>query len=98
MPKLPISSEELGNFCQRHHIARLSLFGSVLHGSDHADSDVDLLVEFTPDHVPGLLGLAAIEADLTSLVGRRVDLRTLQDLSPHFRADVSAEAEVQFAA
>ncbi len=98
MSKLPISRKNLGDFCERHHIVRLSLFGSVLHGSDRADSDVDLLVEFAPDQSPGLLGLAAIEAELTSLVGRPVDLRTPQDLSHHFRADVTAEAEVQFAA
>lgn len=98
MPKLRVSSKDLSHFCRQHHITRLSLFGSVLHGSDRPDSDVDLLVEFAPGQSPGLLGLAAIEAELTSLIGRPVDLRTTQDLSRHFRADVTSEAEVQFAA
>jgi predicted nucleotidyltransferase len=60
---------------------------------------VDLLVEFEPAATPGLLGLARIEAELSALLGgRRVDLRTAQDLSPHFRNEVVRTAEVQYAA
>ena len=98
MKRLPMAPDKLADLCLRHHIARLSLFGSVLKGTDRPDSDIDLLVEFEHAREPGLLGLAAIEADFTSLLGRRVDLRTLQDLSPHFRAEVARSAEVQFAA
>jgi predicted nucleotidyltransferase len=69
-----------------------------LKGTARQDSDVDLLVEFEPGQSPGLLGLAAIEAELSSLIdGRRVDLRTAQDLSPHFRDDVVRNAETQYA-
>jgi len=85
--------------CRRHHIRRLALFGSVLKGTARPDSDVDLLVEFEAGWVPGLLGLAGIEAEISSLLGgRRVDLRTAQDLSPHFRGEIVRSAEIQYAA
>lgn len=85
--------------CRRHGIRRLSLFGSVLKGTDRSDSDVDLLAEFGLGASPGLLGLAAIEAELSSLLGgRRVDLRTAQELSRHFRDEVVRTAQVQYAA
>ena len=85
--------------CRRYHIRQLSLFGSNLRGTDRPDSDVDLLVEFESGQEPGLLKLAGIEADLSALVGGRpVDLRTAQDLSRHFRADVVRTAEIQFVA
>jgi predicted nucleotidyltransferase len=91
--------ERLADLCRRHCIRRLSLFGSVLKGLERSDSDVDLLVEFIPGEEPGLLGLAAIEEELSTLLGgRRVDLRTPQDLSRHFRSEVLRTAEVQYAA
>ena len=95
----PYDREDLAQLCRRHGIRRLSLFGSVLKGTDGPDSDIDLLVEFEPDTVPGLLGMAAIEAELSDLLGRRrVDLRTPQELSRYFRDEVVCAAEVQFAA
>ena len=91
--------EAVAAVCRRHHIRRLSLFGSVLHGADRPDSDVDLLVEFDPDASPGLLGLAAIEMELSDLLGGRpVDLRTAQELSRYFRDEVVRTALVQYAA
>ena len=97
--RLPVSPDALGAFCRRHHIRRLSLFGSVLRGTDGPDSDVDLLVEFEPSHVPGLIALAGIEAELSELIGgRRVDLRTPQELSRYFRDEVLKAAAVQYAA
>jgi predicted nucleotidyltransferase len=74
------------------------LFGSVAKGTERPDSDVDLLVEFEPDAVPGLLGLAEVEAELSALLGRSVDLRTPNELSRHFRHRVEDTAEVQFVA
>lgn len=89
----------LAEFCRRHSIERLSLFGSALHGTARPDSDLDILVEFATGKEPGLIGLAAIEADLSALLGGRpVDLRTPEDLSPHFRGEVLRTAEVQYAA
>jgi len=95
---LSYDKEALARLCHRHRIRRLALFGSVLKGTDRPDSDVDFLVEFEPDTVPGLLGLAEIEGQLSELLGRPVDLRTANELSPHFRQAVERMAEVQFAA
>lgn len=93
-----ITEAALAQFCTQHHIQRLSLFGSVQKGVDRPGSDVDLLVEFEPGQAPGLLGLAAMEIELSALLGgRRVDLRTPQDLSRYFRDEVVRSAEVQFA-
>ncbi len=97
--RLPISKSELEHFCHDHGILRLSLFGSALRGIAGPDSDVDLLVEFEPGRVPGLLALAEMEAELSeALGGRRVDLRTPNDLSELFRDAVMETAEVQYAA
>jgi uncharacterized protein len=98
MNVLSCDKEALADLCRSHRIRRLALFGSVLRSTDGANSDVDLLVEFEPDAVPGLLGLAEIEAELSAFLGRPVDLRTANELSPHFRQAVERAAEVQFAA
>jgi predicted nucleotidyltransferase len=92
-----ISSETLAAFCDKHHIRRLAPFGSQLSGEAGPSSDIDLLVEFDHDHIPGLFRLEGMEIELTELLGRRVDLRTVADLSRHFRADVERSAQVQFA-
>lgn len=97
-PSLNIHPDTLTNFCQRHHIRRLSLFGSQLKGTSRPDSDIDLLVEFDPAHIPGLLGVAGMEIELSALLGCKVDLRTARDLSRYFRDEVVARAEVQYAA
>jgi uncharacterized protein len=98
MIHLPITEEELAQFCRKHHIRRLSLFGSMLTGTAVPDSDIDLLVEFEPGCEPGLLGLASMEAELGARLGaNKVDLRTPQDLSRHFRDRVLRTAEVQYA-
>ena len=95
---LPIDSKVLAQFCRRHHIVRLSLFGSMLKGTAGPGSDIDLLVDFEPGRVPGLLGMAQIEAELSDLLGhRKVDLRTAGDLSRYFRDDVLRTARVQYA-
>ena len=99
MNRLPLDHETLAQLCRRHHIRKLSLFGSMLLGKDRPDSDVDLLVEFEPGQAPGLLGLVGIEAEFSALMGgRKVDLRTARDLSPHFRSEVLQTAGVQYAA
>lgn len=96
--KILVDANVLADFCQRHAIRKLSLFGSVLKHTDRPDSDVDLLVEFEAGKKPGLLALAAIEDELSDLLGgRRVDLRTAEDLSRYFRDEVVRTAEVQYA-
>jgi hypothetical protein len=96
--RLPLDPEILAEVCRRHHIRKLSLFGSMLKGTARTDSDIDLLVEFEPGHVPGLIALAGIEIELSDLLGRKVDLRTAEDLSRYFRDEVVREAEEQYAA
>jgi predicted nucleotidyltransferase len=89
----------LASLCQSRHIRSLSLFGSNAKGTARPDSDIDLLVEFEPGNKPGLLGLAAIEQEISNLLGgRHVDLRTIDDLSCHFRSEVTRTAIVQYAA
>jgi len=58
---------------------------------------VDLLVEFDPNHIPGLIRLAGMELELTDLLGRKVDLRTPEDLSRYFRKEVMNSARVLYA-
>ena len=95
--RLSLDEAALICFCERHHIRRLSLFGSQIKGKAGPDSDVDLLVEFDPEHIPGLLGMAGMEIELSDMLGKKVDLRTVGDLSRHFRDEVVREAEVQYA-
>jgi predicted nucleotidyltransferase len=96
--RLPLDPQRLGEFCAKHAIAKLALFGSVLKGTAHPGSDIDLLVEFEPDATPGLIAVAAMEDELSALMGgRRVDLRTANDLSRYFRDEVLRTAEVQYA-
>ena len=94
--RLAYDDNALAALCRRHRIRRLALFGSVLRGNARRDSDIDLLVAFESGAVPGMLGLAAIEAELAELFGRRVDLRTAGELSRHFRAAVKDMAEVHY--
>jgi predicted nucleotidyltransferase len=92
MPK-----EKIAEFCKKHHIQKLSLFGSALRDDFTPESDLDILVEFDPAHIPGLIRLAGMEIELTEIIGRKVDMRTAQDLSRYFREDVLNSAKVQYA-
>jgi len=97
-PTFAIDRERVAGFCRRHHVRRLALFGSVLKGDFGPESDVDVLVDFEPGHVPGLIRLAGLEAELSEIFGGRMaDLRTAEDLSRYFRQDVLDEAEVLYA-
>lgn len=95
--KLQLDREAVAAFCRRHHVRRLALFGSVLRDDFTPQSDVDVLVEFEPGHVPGL-AFFSMEAELSALVGRKVDLNTPGFLSRYFRDQVLAEAETQYVA
>ena len=97
---LPIAlpMDAVAEFCRRHGIARLSLFGSVLRDDFTPESDIDVLVEFLPDRTPTLASIAVMEDDLSTMLGRRVDLRTPQELSRYFRDEVMASARVLHAA
>ena len=97
-PILQLDETTLTRFCERHHIRRLALYGSQLKGTARPDSDIDLLVKFDPEHIPSLLDIVGMELKLAEMLGgKKVDLRTAQDLSRYFRDEVMRTAEVQYA-
>jgi predicted nucleotidyltransferase len=93
---LPIDKKKITMFCEKHHIAFLALFGSILTPHFSSSSDVDVLVKFEKKHIPSLFSIVDIESELTSIIGRTVDLRTPNDLSPLFRDDVLSKAKVLY--
>jgi predicted nucleotidyltransferase len=97
MARIIIDREKISDFCRRHHIRKLALFGSVLREDFNPESDVDVLVEFEQGHVPGL-AFFSMERELSEILNHKVDLNTPQFLSPYFRDHVLAEAEAQYVA
>ena len=95
--QIDIPKEKIVTFCRRHHIRKLAFFGSVLRDDFGPDSDVDVLVEFEPGHVPGL-EFFGMQRELSTILGRRVDMNTPQDLSKYFREEVLNKAEVEYGA
>jgi predicted nucleotidyltransferase len=95
--KLAIPKDQVAEFCKKNHIRKLSIFGSVLRDDFTPASDVDVLVEFDPLRIHGLIRLAGMEIELSEIIGRKVDLRTAQDLSRHFRQEVVESAGLQYA-
>ncbi len=96
--RIQIDQERLASFCKKHHIRKLSLFGSVLRNDFGPESDVDILVEFEPGHMPGL-GFIRIQDELSQLLGgRKVDLVTIKALNHRLRDKVLASSEIQYAA
>lgn len=96
--RIEMPKDKIAEFCKRNHIRKLSLFGSILREDFRPDSDVDVLVEFEPGSGPGFFGLAHMERELSVILGgKKVDLRTPQELSRYFRDDVLSLAEVQYA-
>lgn len=93
-----VNQEQIADFCRRHRIRRLSLFGSVLRDDFGPDSDVDVLVEFLPGAPRSLFRLVAMEEELTAIFGRQADMRTPDELSRFFRDKILATAVVQYAA
>ncbi len=95
MARLSTDRGRIADFCRKHHIRRLAYFGSVVRGDFRPGSDIDVLVEFEPGHVPGL-AFFAMEEELSGILGRKVDLNTPLFLSPHLRSQVEKEAETQY--
>ncbi len=95
--KLDISTDRLAEFCEQNHVKKLAIFGSAIRDDFGPKSDVDILVDFLPNHTPGFFGLIEMEEKLSDIFGQRqIDLRTPQDLSRHFRDKVVAAAEVKY--
>ncbi len=95
--ELKIPKAKLEAFCKKHHIKSLSFFGSVLRDDFGDSSDVDVLVEFDPKHVPGYIQLARIEEEFSRLIGgRRVDINTPKCLSRYFRHQVVADSKLVY--
>ena len=96
--RIPIDRDALARFCRHDHIARLALFGSVLRPDFRSDSDIDVLVEFQPGHVPGFR-FVSIEHELSQLLGgRRIDMVTPKFLNPRIRNQVLSTAESLYVA
>ncbi len=94
--QIPIDQAQLAEFCRRHHIRKLALFGSVLREDFSPASDVDVLVDFDPDFIPGFITLAGMEMELADLIGRKVDLLTPEDLSRYFRQQILKSAHTLY--
>jgi hypothetical protein len=96
---IQINEKKISGFCRRNGIRKLSLFGSLLGNDFGEESDIDILVEFEKESIPGLMALNRMERELSDLFdGRKVDLRTPMDLSRYFRQDVISRSVTIFAA
>lgn len=93
--KIDISKGQIADFCRKHGIRKIALFGSALRDDFTPESDVDVLVEFEPGHTPGL-AFFTMQRELSEILGRKVDLNTAADLSPHFRDEVLREVQVLY--
>lgn len=86
---LQYDERALERLCREYHVMRLDLFGSQAKGTVGAGSDVDLLVEYEPGHVPGLLGFLRLEEELEAVFGSSsVDLVSRGGLSPYLRDEI----------
>ncbi|MFC1716269.1 nucleotidyltransferase family protein [Candidatus Poribacteria bacterium] len=91
-----LTKEQIADFCKKNQIRKFAFYGSVLRGDFRPDSDVDVLVEFEPEQPIGLMEVVGMEIELSEMIGRKVDLRTPEDLSKYFRDKVIAGAEIQY--
>lgn len=96
MSKPSINKKKIVDFCKKPHIISLALFGSILTPHFSSKSDVDVLVKFEKKHTPSFFDIIEMESELTSIVGRKVDLKTPEDLSGYFRDEVQAQAKILY--
>jgi predicted nucleotidyltransferase len=95
-PELEVSLDEIADFCRRHHIRWLALFGSVLRDDFTDLSDVDVLIKFEPETRMGL-DFFALPEEFSRLVGdRSVDMMTVKELNRWIRGEVMREAKVLY--
>src|SRR5690349_11185419 len=93
-PNIPIHTKTIAAFCKRHHIEKLSLFGSILTDNFKKSSDVDFLVQFDKKHIPTFIGIIDMEEELSQIIGHKADLRTKNELSRYFRDQVLSQAKL----
>jgi len=95
-PPFSIDRRKLGDVCRRHHIRRLSLFGSALRPDFRPDSDVDFLVEFDERHPVGFR-IFDVEQELSALIsGRKPDLVNPKYLNARLKPGILASARVLY--
>jgi len=93
-PQLPIPQADLQAFCRAHAVRELSVFGSVVRGDFGADSDVDVLIDISPEARVGLIALQRMRDELARIFGRPVDLLTKNGINRHIRDDILRDAQV----
>ena len=96
MISLPLDMSELTEICRRNDVSMLGIFGSVARGEATAQSDVDLLVEFSKRQ--SLLSVISLERQLSGALGRKVDLLTEAALSPYLRSRILRDLRVIYEA
>lgn len=96
--RIPVPIDAVADFCRRHQIRELALFGSVLRDDFTRDSDVDVLIEMDPDRRFTLREYMRMEEELVSILGRRVDMVKKDLLSKYIAADVLATRRVLYVA
>lgn len=97
--RIPIPYKEIAAFCRKYHIRSLALFGSILREDFTPESDIDILIEFEEGKTPGFFTILTMEEELSDIFGgKKIDIRTPEDLSRHFRDDVINSCEVCYKA
>ena len=97
-PGIDVALEQIAELCRRYQVREMAVFGSAARGELRPDSDVDILVEFEPDHHVGLFEFADLEAHLASAFGRKIDLVSKNGLKPRIRPFVLRDAKIIYAA
>ena len=88
-------SKQITTFCRNNDILKLAVYGSALRNDFGLDSDIDLLVKFRPGARVGLFRVVGLEKALSSFFGqRKIDLRTVGDLSPYIQDRVVKDAQI----
>ena len=97
-PRIKISKSWIEQFCKTHHIVKLALFGSVLTDDFSEENDVDILVEFDPNHIPGFFGIVDLKEELSLNIGQEVDLRTPEDIGALARKNMLQKSYLLYSA
>ena len=98
MDIVALDHNQIAEFCRRWQVAELAVFGSAARGDSRPDSDIDILVTFSPGARIGLIAFSKMQIELSGLLDREVDLVTRSGLKPRLRDAVLAEARVLYAA